>query len=366
MEEDACGFRRPHVDAGACVGCGLCERVCPALNASDQDGVRFVEWVRAKDGGLLDRSSSGGVFGLLARDCLECGGAVYGAAFTENLRRVRHVRVDSTDGLDAVMRSKYLQSFVGREVYEGVAFDLRAGLPVLFSGTACQVAGVKSYLDAKKVDQSDLLGVDVICHGAPSPKLWEAWVEWNERQRGSKLKAMNFRSKVTGWSRYSLLYEYEEVGGAVRSSSTPNGEDWYMRSFLKNACLRPSCFSCPAKLSCGSDLTLGDFWGVKVHHPEAVSERGVSAVIASTAKGERALRRVLPLTEHGESDFGAVLDGNPALTSSPRPYPKAGKFMGDLAAGASVSELMVSYGFGPTLAQRLRGKLGAVKRRILG
>lgn len=312
MEEDACGFPRPRIDAGSCVGCRLCERVCPALNASDRDGVRFVEWVRAKDGSLLDRSSSGGVFGLLARDCLGCGGAVYGAAFTEDLRRVRHVRVDDAAGLDSVMRSKYLQSSVEREVYEEVVSDLRAGRPVLFSGTACQVAGVRSYLDIRKVDPVDLLLVDVICHGVPSPGLWGRWVEWNERQRRGRLSSMNFRSKATGWSRYSLLYEYEGVeGGASRPLSTPNGDDWYMRAFLSNASLRPSCFSCPAKRSCGSDLTLGDFWGVQEHHPEAMSERGVSAVIASTEKGERALARVFSLAEYGKSTFDAVLSGNP-------------------------------------------------------
>lgn len=368
MREDGCGFYHPHVEADACIGCGLCERVCPALNEGGRDGVRSVEWARAKDDDLLERSSSGGVFGLLARDCLACGGAVYGAAFTDDLRRVRHVRVDSIEDLDAVMRSKYLQSSVGREVYEGVASDLRAGRLVHFSGTACQVAGMRGYLDARRVDQANLLLVDVICHGVPSPGLWGRWVEWNENQQQARLVDMSFRSKMTGWSSFSLLYEYNrEKDGAPRVSSSPNGDDWYMRAFLKNASLRPSCLSCPAKRSCGSDLTLGDFWGIQSQHPEAASERGVSAVIASTGKGEEAIKRILPLTEHGESSFEAVLAGNSALLSSPRPYSRAREFMNDVASGVTIQELMRRYdNFSPSLLQRVSGKLGALRRRILG
>lgn len=368
MREDGCGFYHPHVDADACVGCGLCERVCPALGERGLDDVLAVRWARAKDEGLLDSSSSGGVFGLLARDCLARGGAVYGAAFTGDFRRVRHVRADRVDDLDAVMRSKYLQSFVGREVYESVASDLRAGRRVLFSGTACQVAGMRGYLTAKKVDCDNLLLVDVICHGVPSPGLWGRWVEWNERQRGARLVNMNFRSKTTGWLSFSLLYSYRrEKDNFVSFSSLPNGDDWYMRAFLKNASLRPSCFSCPAKRSSGSDVTLGDFWGVQVQHSEAMSERGVSAVIASTEKGERALARVLTFVEHGSSTFDAVLAGNSALLSSPRPYSKAREFMNDVASGVTIQELMCRYdNFSPSLLQRVSGKLGALRRRILG
>ena len=353
MQEDACGFQRPHIDFGACVGCGLCERVCPALSERGQDEALSVWWVRAKGDGLLERSSSGGVFGLLARDCLERGGAVYGAAFTEDLRRVRHVRVDSVEGLDAVMRSKYLQSSVGRDAYEGVAFDLRAGLPVLFSGTACQVAGVKRYLDAKRVDQSDLLLADVICHGVPSPKLWEAWVEWNERQQHGMLSSMNFRSKANGWSTYSLRYGYEGGDGSSHAVLSSNGDDWYMKAFLSNASLRSSCFSCPAKRSCGSDVTLGDFWGIQEQHPEAMSERGVSAVIVSTEKGEQAIRRILPFAEHGESTFNAILSGNPSLVSSSRPYRGAGEFMRDVEAEVPMSEMMSRWNFKFSIKDRV-------------
>lgn len=171
MGPDAWGFLHPSIDSAACVGCGACDAVCPVLNAPGADGCGSALWARVRDPGLLGRSSSGGVFGLLARDAFSRGGAAAGATWEGGCRGLRHVVVEDGHELGSIMRSKYLQSSVGREVYEGVRAALRAGRPALFCGTACQVAAVRSYLG--RLAGSDLfLGVDVVCHGVPSPGLW--------------------------------------------------------------------------------------------------------------------------------------------------------------------------------------------------
>ncbi len=365
MKADGCGFLRPEVDAEACVGCGGCDSVCLAIGERPKDEVESVIWAKSKNEGERLASSSGGVFALLAHDALAAGGVVCGAAWEPGFKGVRHVLVESEDGLDAVMRSKYVQSKIGREVYEGIRAALRGSRRVLFAGTACQVTGVRAYL-GKLADSDAFLAVDVICHGVPSPLLWEKWAEYRERRASASLRDVNMRSKTTGWLSYSAAYKYaaEKDGCAVCDGSTFRN-DWYFKPFLRNASLRSSCYMCPAKRSCGSDITLGDFWGVQTAHPEVDYEGGISAVLRNTPKGAAAIESVKPRVEWGESSLEKVLPGNPSLVSPVKPYEKRDEFMADLEAGMGIEELMGKYGFKPSLKQRVREKLGGVKRRAL-
>ena len=366
MRADGYGFLRPEVDAGACVGCGGCDLVCPVLAKRPKDCNEAVLWAKSKDESERLSSSSGGIFALLAHDALATGGVVCGAAWEPGCKGVRHVLVETEDGLDAVLRSKYVQSKIGRAVYEGMRAALRAGRRVLFAGTACQVAGVRAYL-GKLADSDGFLAVDVICHGVPSPLLWEKWATWRERRAGAPLCGVNMRSKTTGWLSYSASYAYahdaEKDGRAVCDGSV-FGDDWYFKAFLSNASLRASCFRCPAKRSCGSDITLGDYWGVQSAHPEVDYEGGVSAVLCNTTKGVSAIDAVKPRVEWGVSTLEKVLPGNPSLVRSVAPYGKRSEFLGDLGGGMGIDELMGKYDFKPTLQQRVRGKLGRVKRRL--
>ncbi len=365
MDADERGFLRPTVDAAVCVGCGGCDAVCPALNQRPKDGAESVVWAKSKDEGERLASSSGGVFALLAHEVLAAGGVVCGAAWGPGCKGVRHVLVETEDGLDAVMRSKYVQSKVGRDVYEGMRSALRGGKRVLFAGTACQVAGVRACL-GKLADSDGFLAVDVICHGVPSPLLWERWATWRERRAGAPLRDVNMRSKATGWLSYSAAYEFaaEKDGRAVVDGGF-FGDDWYFKAFLSNASLRSSCLRCPAKRSCGSDVTLGDFWGVQAAHPEVDYEGGVSAVLCNTAKGAAAIDAVKPRVEWGASSMEKVLAGNPSLARPVAPYARRGEFLADLEAGMGIEELMAKYDFKPSLKQRIRGKLAGVKRRVL-
>lgn len=365
MEADVWGFQRPQVDATTCVNCGRCVSACPALSPGETDSARAVLWAQSRDSEELARSSSGGVFGLMASDVLASGGIVVGAAWDNGFHLVSHAIADDKNGLNALMRSKYVQSRVPLEVYQGVRRSLRSGRRVLFSGTACQVAGLRRYLGS--MANSDLLlTVDVICHGVPAPELWARWAEYREHIANAPLSDVNLRSKTTGWLSYSASYSYEaEKEDGLRVECVVFRDDWYFKAFLSNACLRPSCFSCPAKRRCGSDVTLGDFWGVQSAHPEVDYSGGVSAVICNTAKGVGALEVVSPLLDSGFTTFEKVLAGNPNLVASVVPYSRYSEFMFDVADGRTVPELMHKYTFEPTLVQRVRLHLGRAKRGLI-
>lgn len=195
MVPDAAGFLRPEVDLEICISCGGCDSVCPAIGERAEDAVSSVYWAKSRDRDERLASSSGGIFALLAHEVLRDGGVVVGAAWAPGFKAVRHVLVEDEGRLDGVMRSKYVQSSVGREVYEGVRRALCGGRRVLFAGTACQVAGMRAYLGKLAVSEG-FLAVDVICHGTPSPLLWERWAEHKERVAHTALRAVNMRRKT--------------------------------------------------------------------------------------------------------------------------------------------------------------------------
>lgn len=366
MVPDACGFLRPQIEADACVGCGACDAACPVLNPPGEDGVERALWAKAKDAGLLDRSSSGGMFVLLARDVLSRGGVVAGAAWADGCRGLRHVVIEREGDLDSIMRSKYVQSSVGCDVYEEIRDALRAGRPVLFCGTACQVAGIRSYL-GKLADSDLFLGVDVICHGVPSPELWRRWLRFVEGRENSEVHEVNFRSKTTGWLSYSVMYEYvTEKDGATRRSATRFTDDWYMRAFLKNASLRGSCLSCPFKRRCGSDVTLGDFWGIQGQHREVSIDGGVSAVLGNTHKGVSAVSSISGSMTVGASSVEKIASGNPALVRPVQPFADRDGFLSSLATGASIPEMMGRWDFEPTRKQKIISEAKAVVKRLIG
>lgn len=364
MERDNLGFSRPIVNAEICIDCGACEQACPAIGERSVDQLQSVSWAKSDSSELLDRSSSGGIFGLLARKVLSEGGVVCGAAFDEGCRTVRHVLVGNETGLDAVMRSKYVQSSIGKEVYRGVRNAIRSGRRVLFAGTACQVAGMRGYLG--KLGESDLfLSVDVICHGVPSPELWSRWIDYRGETFGFDVCDVNMRSKTTGWLSFSAMYKHiAEKDNVGDTESQVFGKDWYMKAFLANASLRSSCLSCPVKRSSGADITLGDFWGFQNIHPESDYSKGISAVLCNTQKGERAFNEISRLTLNGPATLDEVIAGNTSLVSSVAPYPKRDEFLEDVASGSSIPDLMSKWDFRPTLIQRMRGKLGGIKRRL--
>lgn len=361
MESDACGFVRPAYVRG-CIGCGRCAKVCPVLNPGTREEAIKVFWAKAKNDALRESSSSGAVFGLLAEKVLTSGGVVYGAAFSGGCKAVRHVRVDDPSGLDTVMRSKYVQSSVDIEVYEGVERDLGDGRRVLFSGTACQLAAMRNYLTLRKVPTDSLLLVEVVCHGVPSPRLWSEWVDHISGTSNGEIAGVNFRDKSTGWVSYSVRYEIDN--GSARFVG--HGDDWYMKAFLQNASLRRSCLNCPAKRRCGSDITLGDFWGLQNFYPEVMDNLGVSAVICNTEIGQAALLSISASADIGASTFEKVEAGNPSIAKSSEAYSERDAFLADVARGMPVERLTKKWTFEPSLKQKVFRFLSKAETLLIG
>lgn len=371
MNSDEEGFLRPSIDLSACVGCDSCDSVCPVEASRSADGIESLIWAKTKNHADRASSSSGGIFALLAHSVLSRGGAVVGAAWAPDYKSVQHVIVDDESQLDSLMRSKYVQSAMRPEIYEGIRHALLSDRCVLFTGTACQIAGIRAYL-GRLSDSDHLILVDVVCHGVPSPLLWERWSDFKQLTAGNHLSDVNMRDKKTGWMTYSSSYTYFDDGESSGIStpilpfveSVPFTEDWYMKAFLANACLRPSCYSCPVKRSCGSDITLGDFWGIQSVHPEVDFDGGVSAVICNTVLGSRIIESLKSGMDWGQSCIEKVLPGNPSLTTSVTPYKKRYEFMNDLSNFVDISEMMEKYDFRPSISYRLLSRLKAFKGKI--
>ena len=281
MTADADGFRYPVVDASVCVDCGLCEKICPALNptAPTHTPSAFAAWSR--DDGSRMASTSGGVFPELARSVLAKGGAVYGAAYDENFRVV-HICAENEADLERLRGAKYAQSDLN-SLFPDVKRRLESGQQVLFSGTPCQVLGLKAYL---RKDYVNLLSVDLVCHSVPSPLAWEKYLEHISGEK--TLAHVNLRCKDTGWSCYRYSNRFDFSDGTSRLDQS--GDSLYMKLFGSGLITRPACAHCPAKgYARVSDLTLGDFWGVWDIAPELDDNKGTSIVLAQTEKGRTAL-----------------------------------------------------------------------------
>ena len=271
FKEDCEGFLYPSVDAAVCVDCGLCERVCPVINKNVERVPIHTYAVKHPDEKIRLGSSSGGLFTYLAENVIDNGGVVFGARFNERWEVV-HDYAETKEGLAPFRGSKYVQSNMGDSYVLAEGF-LKSGRIVMFTGTPCQIAGLKKYL---RKEYDNLLAVDVVCHGVPSPMIWRKYLDEATGSGGiSTVRNINFRDKSTGWKNFSVAIDFSK-GQAI--SKFPEND--YMRAFLINLSIRPSCFNCPAKAGrSGADHTIGDFWGIKTVKPEMDDDKGVSLAL---------------------------------------------------------------------------------------
>lgn len=282
MERDSEGFLQPRIDKNSCVTCGRCEKVCPVTNPPVSEAIQ-VAAVRSKDSALVECSSSGGMFSMLAEQILSLGGIVFGCAM-QDARHAVHMGIERKDELDRLRRSKYVQSDK-KAVFEEIKQILNSQRQVMFVGTPCEVAGLCSYL-GKHYD--NLLAVDFICHGVPSPMAWEKYVDAQEQKNKSAVMSINFRSKKLGWRNYSMKLKFEN-GSETSAVLT---QDEYLRGFLCDLYLRKSCYNCQFKgNSYASDITIGDFFAVNRVLGEIDHDEGTSLVIAHNTKGESVLTK---------------------------------------------------------------------------
>ena len=323
MKPNGEGFLYPQVEEALCVNCGKCEAVCPVLHPAvpDANGGPAAYAAIHPDARIRAESSSGGVFSALAKEVLDRKGIVFGAAWTEDFRKVRHIAVESEEELSSLRGSKYLQSEMG-DCYVRVRSALEAGRAVLFSGTPCQVEGLHAFLGSA---YENLLLVDIVCHGVPAPAVWQCYLDQCSQTAGAEIRSVSFRDKQRGWKQYKVKLSWENGTNQVRSLL----KDPFMEAFLGNACLRPSCHNCRFKrVSRVSDLTLADFWGVEDACPEMDDDRGTSLVLVHSEKGGRILEKVnLQLRRVSLEE---ALTGNPSAASVSAAHPNREAFLAAL------------------------------------
>lgn len=278
MSADEHGFRYPHVDRSSCINCGKCESACPVLNNRPSHPASVFYGCKHIDDEVRRHSSSGGFFYELAREFIMSDGAVFGAAFSEDYHKVVHVQASTLEELEPIRVSKYVQSEVDSS-FPLVKAALGRGQRVLFSGTPCQIAGIKSFIGEVP---DNLILAEVICHGVPSPKVWDIYLSGLENNHGSKVKFVTFRDKSKSWRKSDFMAMFED-GTEFRQ---PNSDNPYMKAFLKNLSLRPSCTRCRFKrFTSGADLTMGDFWGSTELGDSYNDDIGISVVALNTLKG---------------------------------------------------------------------------------
>ena len=311
MVWDTEGFYYPEADSEQCVSCGLCEKVCPVLRPLAEpagEPKAFAAYGAAED---RAKSSSGGVFVQLARQTLAQGGLVFGAAMAEDGRTAVHMGIESEKELPRLQGSKYLQSHMG-SCFRQAKQALEAGRAVLFTGTPCQIEGLLNFLGR---DYEKLLTADVICHGVPSEKLWQKYLDYQQRRYGSKATRVSFRDKRQGWKSFSMALTFENGKQYAKKLYF----DPYLQLFLQDLCLRPSCYSCPSrKKHRRSDLTLGDFWGCDVVCPDMDNDTGLSLVFVHSEKGQRVFD-ALPLQTRPVTIDQALTANKAMIRSFPRP-----------------------------------------------
>lgn len=309
MREDKEGFLQPRIDSKTCIACHKCEKTCPIITPklipTDFETQAFA--AINKDEAVRMRSSSGGMFYVLAKWTIEQGGVVFGSRFNENWEAI-HDYTETIEGIEPFMRSKYVQSRIG-ETFKLAKEFLEQGRLVLYTGTPCQINGLKSYLHK---DFNNLFTVDIICHGVPSPKVWREYLKYafgNER-----LVEINLRDKKNGWLEYQQLFVTE-----TKTIRETKSENIYFTGFLGDIYLRPSCYDCYFKtLHRLADLTIADYWGVERVCPKMFDNKGTSIVFIHSTKALNLFNNATTQSIIERQDVRKAADGNPAMETSVR------------------------------------------------
>lgn len=304
MKADKRGFKRPLIDTEKCVECGLCQKVCP-INAD----LRFYKTenayaAKAKDKVVRRESQSGGAFAVFAAEALKNGWIVYGAS--SNKTKVIYQRITDLQHLELLKKSKYVQADL-EGIHWLISKDLTDNKKVIFSGTPCYVASILSYLKIKNIPTDNLITVDLVCYGVPSPGLYEEYIKLEEKKKGKKVTNFVFRDK-----QWSLKEKYSKITWESGSYETlTNG---YLRMFSSNLATRCSCLECKfARGERVSDITIGDYWGIGKLKPEFDDNRGVSVIICHTQKGKTLFNSVKEDFTLFETSFSDAQGNNPAL-----------------------------------------------------
>lgn len=304
MVADEKGFLYPHVDEDACTDCGSCISVCPYVSdyiGGDLFPDTQVLAVKHKNETIRMESSSGGAFTAISDFIFKNNGVVYGAGYDESMV-VRHIRADTSEKRNACRGSKYVQSNLG-DIFLQVEQDLSQNKMVMFTGTPCQVAGLKNYIQR---DDDNLVLVDIVCHGVPSPKVFKDFLDYISDKRTSDIKDFKFRDKNNGWHGYNLtliMKDGNKVNNHISHLSYIN--------LFSSIMLRPNCYECKfANFNRPGDLTIGDFWGIEKTMPSFADDKGVSLVLINSKKGKRIIEAISDDIEYLSSTRDACMQRN--------------------------------------------------------
>lgn len=283
LEPDLEGFYVPKYQEG-CIECGLCEKTCHVIHSTGKKPISkdSVFIYHSSDNGIREKSSSGGAFSLFADYVIQSGGVVFATLYNPETKRVE---VSNTDlfPLQKFRKSKYVESFFG-DSYSPIRTELKKGRKILFCGTPCQVSGLIRYLETLKVEASNLLTIDFICHGVPSMKCLNAFLSYD----GRKVVDMDFRYKdfsgmKIGW--HDMAYcEYYESGDNKVFTCNDLHYYYYYYPFLESVMLRKSCYTCNEVNYSAADITVGDFWSINKDKTIADDNKGVSIIKIHTQK----------------------------------------------------------------------------------
>ncbi|MDD5638816.1 MAG: Coenzyme F420 hydrogenase/dehydrogenase, beta subunit C-terminal domain [Candidatus Pacebacteria bacterium] len=322
MKIDKEGFWYPEVDNNKCMKCGNCIDVCPVINKTTGQKDLLAYACVNKDEPTRMNSSSGGIFTLLAEQILRDKGVVFGARFNEKFE-VEHSYIESKEDISRFQGAKYVQSKIGKTYKQAKEF-LEKGRKVLFTGTPCQIGGLRSYL---KKNYKNLFCVDIVCHGVPSPVVWKKYLEYREEIAQSSIKKICFRDKQAGWKSSSISFWFLNN----KKYQSIHNKDPYMIAFLKNICLRPSCYVCQFKDLYGQgDITLGDFWGIENILPNLDDNKGVSLVLVNSDNGKDIFKKIQDKTLYYKVNLDDAILYNSPIIKSVNYNPKREKFLKEL------------------------------------
>lgn len=392
LEEDAEGFLYPNVDEDTCIKCGLCEKVCPILNQADKLPVKEVLAVKNPNDEERMNSSSGGVFLPLAREVINNGGVVFGAVYDDSWE-VHHVYAEKIEDVYPMMGSKYLQSKIDNTYKEAERF-LKQGRHVMFVGSPCQIAGLRTFLRNK--EYPNLLAVDFLCHGVPSPGIWRKYLAETysgyDAKEQSRLQAtagkntvllsslnakspigdIKFRDKEEdGWKKFRFVVRQKSASKADKNSvlsSDIHYDNPFMRGFLSDIYLRPSCYECKCKNGVNhSDLTIGDYWAARVTDQDFDDDKGIGLVLVNTSKGKKYFDGLNMTVRNSTLDKAHLCNGG--FNEHTHEHPKRVLFFALISQGKTIKDA-VDICLKISLSSRIKNKTkrlvkGAVKQ-VLG
>jgi coenzyme F420-reducing hydrogenase beta subunit len=313
LKPDEDGFVYPNIDETVCIECGLCNKVCAYQNVLVNNNLPLETYVAInKNEDILLSSSSGGVFGALASLVFERKGVVFGCAYNNDMEP-KHICIDSSKDLGRIQGSKYVQSDINNS-YSEVREYLKGNRWVLFTGTPCQIAGLKMFLGK---DYYTLITADIICHGVPSSSFFKGYIKYLDSILGGEIVDIKFRDKSKGWGHTERVY-YKQ-NGIIKDRLIQPFESYYHSYFLSGDILRENCYEC--KYACSSregDFTMGDYWGIEKAHPEIKKESGVSVFLVNSQKGKLLVDELMNYFYLTKSDFSKARMQNGTLNKPTR------------------------------------------------